>query len=51
MLGGCDLTTHIEYLEERIQATEKEIEELINQTPDLKFTRKTLDVYSRHCDI
>jgi len=38
----CDLTTHIAYLKERIQATEKEIEELINLTPDLKFKRKLL---------
>ena len=37
-----DLEAHIAYLQERIKATEKEIEEVINQTPELKINRNLL---------
>lgn len=37
-----DLQTHIEYLQERIAATEKEIEDFINQTPSLKSQQRLL---------
>jgi transposase len=37
-----DLQIHINYLRERIQATEKEIRDLIDQTPDLKSQQKLL---------
>jgi len=38
----CDLESHIHYLEGRIKATQEEIEDLIKQTPELKFNRKLL---------
>jgi len=37
-----DLQIHIAYLQERIKATEKEIGDLIDQTPDLKSQHKLL---------
>ena len=37
-----DLQTHIDYLEERIKATEEEIQKLINRTPNLKSQHKLL---------
>lgn len=37
-----DLKAHVNYLKERIRATENEIEDIIDQTPDLKFKRKLL---------
>jgi len=37
-----DLQSHIDYLRERIAATEKEIEDFIDQTPDLKSQQKLL---------
>jgi len=37
-----DLQTHIDYLEERIKATEEEIQELIDRTPNLKSQHKLL---------
>lgn len=37
-----DLETHIEYLKKRIKATEAEIEEVVNQSPELKFNRMLL---------
>lgn len=37
-----DLQTHIDYLRERIKATEKEINDLIDQTPGLKSQHKLL---------
>ena len=37
-----DLQTHMDYLEERIKATEEEIQELIDRTPNLKSQHKLL---------
>ncbi|HSL87440.1 MAG TPA: transposase [Bacteroidales bacterium] len=37
-----DLKAHVDYLGERIRATENEIDDLIDQSPDLKFKRKLL---------
>lgn len=37
-----DLQIHIEYLQERIAATEKEIQDFINKTPGLKSQQKLL---------
>ena len=37
-----DLNTHIKFLEERIDATEKEIQDLINQNPGLKSQQDLL---------
>jgi transposase len=37
-----DLTIHIEFLQERIKAAEKEIKEFVNQTPSLKSQRDLL---------
>lgn len=37
-----DLQIHIDYLQERIAATEKEIEDFINKTPNLKSQQKLL---------
>jgi transposase len=37
-----DLEAHIAYLEDRIKATEDEIETLVNQSPELKFNRMLL---------
>lgn len=37
-----DLTAHVDYLNTRIKATEKEIQEFINQTPDLKSQQDLL---------
>lgn len=37
-----DLQIHIDYLQERIAATEKEIEDFINKTPSLKSQQKLL---------
>ena len=37
-----DLQIHIDYLQERIAATEKEIEDFINKTPGLKSQQKLL---------